>query len=143
MNQTNVPPEVLTAAVVFLHRLHDRMPDHRSQSGHRLFLAAFIVAYKVLYDNPVSNRSWTMLSGVWNRISLRCLNSIERELLGHLGWEVLVSREDIKNMEVSSFFAGGAVWAEGFGDVAVGRRSTSVVAKSSVTPTAGLRTSYD
>ena len=101
MNRTQLPAEMLTAAVVLLHRLHTWNPDHHGSSGHRLFLAALMVAHKFLCDDPFSNKSWTIVGRVLAGLSLRQVNMIEQELLGYLGWEIIVSRNDIRVIEVS------------------------------------------
>lgn len=101
MNRTQLPDSILSAALVLLHRLHVWNPDHHGSSGHRLFLAAVMVAHKFLCDDPFSNKSWTIVGRALSGINLRQVNLIEQELLGYLGWEVLVSNNDMRMIEVS------------------------------------------
>ena len=52
---------VTFAALVLLQRLKARfLMAHRS-SGHRLFISAFIIASKVIFDDTYSNKSWSIV----------------------------------------------------------------------------------
>jgi hypothetical protein len=60
--RTQLPPSVTTASLLLLARLKARYPQAKGSSGHRLFIAAFMMASKNLCDDTYSNKSWCIVA---------------------------------------------------------------------------------
>jgi hypothetical protein len=61
-------------------------------SGHRLFLAATILAAKYMYDDTFDNTAWaTVSSGLFD---LEQVNHMERELLGFLDFSLFIQSQE-------------------------------------------------
>ncbi|KAJ7157033.1 hypothetical protein C8R43DRAFT_883675 [Mycena crocata] len=82
----NMHDSVVFGALILLQRLKSRFPAARGSSGQRLFLAAYIVASKVLCDSSYSNSNWRRLAQYL--FTLREINAMERELCSHLDWDL-------------------------------------------------------
>lgn len=80
--RTRLPMMVLYYALLLLKRLKTRYPVARGSSGHRLFIAAFMLASKMLCDDSYNNKSWTIVGQ--GLFSLAEINQMERELLNYL-----------------------------------------------------------
>ena len=52
----------MLGALLYLHRLKTRFPTATVSSSHRLFIAAFMIASKVICDDTDSNRSWSVVA---------------------------------------------------------------------------------
>ncbi|KAL7416257.1 hypothetical protein BDY24DRAFT_228113, partial [Mrakia frigida] len=113
LNRTQLEDAVLTASLVLLRRLHTLNPHHHAMSGHRLFLAAFMVAHKQLSDSPFSNESWSIVGRPVDGLTHRQINLIEAEMLQFLGWEVIITVEDVLEIEVSFSFLAKLLPARG------------------------------
>ncbi|KAF8237714.1 hypothetical protein L208DRAFT_1201237, partial [Tricholoma matsutake] len=51
---------VTFAALVLLQRLKGHFSTARGSSGHRLFISAFMIASKVIWDDTYLNKSWSI-----------------------------------------------------------------------------------
>ncbi|KZP27494.1 hypothetical protein FIBSPDRAFT_680986, partial [Athelia psychrophila] len=58
LHRTKLHTAATFAAFVLLQRLKARFPTTRGSSGHRLFISAFMITSKVIYDDTYSNKSW-------------------------------------------------------------------------------------
>ncbi|KZW01660.1 hypothetical protein EXIGLDRAFT_584615, partial [Exidia glandulosa HHB12029] len=77
------------AALRLLIRLKRRFPALRAvqaYAGQRLFIAAFIIASKVLYDCVYSNKNWCLIGQ--EICSLKEINQMERDMCAQLDWEL-------------------------------------------------------
>ncbi|KAJ7783104.1 hypothetical protein B0H16DRAFT_1877545 [Mycena metata] len=95
----NLHEAVLYSALALLLRLKDKFPEARGSSGHRLFLAAFMISSKCLYDVCYSNLGWYRLAQ--QIYSLREINQMERELCRHLEWELTVKKHTLMNLKAA------------------------------------------
>ncbi|KAJ7186934.1 hypothetical protein C8R46DRAFT_879315 [Mycena filopes] len=86
------------AALVLLLRLKTHFPHSRGTSGHRLFLAAFMVSSKVLGDRSYTNAAWMRVAG--NLCTLREINEMELDLCSRLDWHVSVQYTTILDLSV-------------------------------------------
>lgn len=94
MNRTRISTHALVTAYFYLKRLkrmHPRCKGSRG-SGHRLFLAATILAAKYMYDDTFDNTAWaTVSSGLFD---LEHVNHMERELLQFLDFKLFILSEE-------------------------------------------------
>ncbi|EJD08050.1 uncharacterized protein FOMMEDRAFT_45689, partial [Fomitiporia mediterranea MF3/22] len=97
LHRTRLHPSVVFTALALLHRLKSRFPAARGSSGHRLFLAAYMLASKVVCDDTYSNKSWAVVGQ--GMFALREINQMEREMLGYLEWSLNVPGEDLAKFE--------------------------------------------
>ncbi|KAI0753100.1 hypothetical protein C8Q80DRAFT_1096219, partial [Daedaleopsis nitida] len=94
--RTKLSKHVVYAALYLLGYMKQHFHNHlRSQtstptSGHRLFLAAFMIASKTICDDNYSNKSFAELARMSQVASPREINQMEREMLAHLEWKVNV-----------------------------------------------------
>jgi len=51
-----------------------------------LFISAFMIASKVIFDNIYSNKSWSIIGR--GMLQLRDVNRMEREMCQYLDWDV-------------------------------------------------------
>ncbi|KAL5532012.1 hypothetical protein ACEPAF_5576 [Sanghuangporus sanghuang] len=97
LHRTRLHPSVVFTALALLHRLKSRFPAARGSSGHRLFLAAYMLASKVVCDDTYSNKSWAVVGQ--GMFALREINQMEREMLGYLEWSLNIPGEDLVKFE--------------------------------------------
>ncbi|KAJ7016559.1 hypothetical protein C8F04DRAFT_975535, partial [Mycena alexandri] len=108
IHHTNTGEEAVYAALVLLQRLKGRYPKDTRSSGHKLFIAAFMVASKFLYDESYKNSTWRKIAQ--KLYSLPEINQMERELCFHLEWDIALDTPTISNFRalVSRDFHPGA-----------------------------------
>lgn len=63
-----------------------------------------MIAHKQLSDSPFSNESWSVVGRPLKALTLSQSNMMESEMLQFLGWEVLITPEDLLDVEVSSIY---------------------------------------
>lgn len=71
-----------------LRRLKFRHPSSRGMSGHRLYLAAYIIAAKFMWDESYTNKSWKVIAR--NVFPLSEINEMELEMCRYLGWKIKI-----------------------------------------------------
>lgn len=91
--RTRLPVVVSYHALIILKRLKERYPAARGSSGHRLFIAAYMLASKMVCDDSYNNKSWTIVCQ--GLLSLREVNQMERELLGYLALNINATAEQL------------------------------------------------
>ncbi|KAI8803600.1 hypothetical protein BJ742DRAFT_682926, partial [Cladochytrium replicatum] len=91
MHRTRSSLSSLALALFYLTRLKQIHPFCRGShgSGHRLVLAALIVASKYLYDDTFNNKAWSSVSS--GLYSLEEVNQMEIELLFFLKYQLWVT----------------------------------------------------
>ncbi|WFD00233.1 hypothetical protein MYAM1_002981 [Malassezia yamatoensis] len=94
--RTRLPMMVTYYALVLLQRLKIRYPAARGSSGHRLFIAALMLASKMICDDSYNNKSWTIVGQ--GLFSLAEINQMERELMNYLDM-----RLDVNPTELACF----------------------------------------
>jgi hypothetical protein len=72
---------------MLLGRLKTRYPLASGTSGERLFVAAFMIASKLLSDETYSSRSWRIVAR--NMFTLEEIHKMEREMCGYLDWNLV------------------------------------------------------
>lgn len=90
MARTRITTSTLITAFFYLERLKLFHPKCKgsSGSGHRLFLAAIILAAKYMYDDTFDNTAWaTVSSGLFD---LEQVNHMEREMLNFLEFKLFI-----------------------------------------------------
>ena len=92
--RTRLPTAVTYYALLLLKRLKTRYPVARGSSGHRLFIAAFMLASKMLCDDSYSNKSWTIVGQ--GLFTLTEINQMERELLSYLDLHLDVAPDELE-----------------------------------------------
>lgn len=96
LRRTRLPPQLTVLVIALLVRLKSRWPAACSSApaaGHRLFLAAFMIAYKTSIDDCFSNASMVALCrGVYK---LSQINAMERELLGLLDYQTHFNEKEL------------------------------------------------
>jgi hypothetical protein len=90
LHRTRLVPCITFAALFLLQRLKNRFPAARGSSGHHLFISAFVVASKVIYDDTYSNKSWAVFSP--SMFQLKETNQMEPEMCGYLKWRTSIIR---------------------------------------------------
>ncbi|KAM5542983.1 hypothetical protein V8D89_003367 [Ganoderma adspersum] len=99
---------VAFAALFLLRQLKSQFPESRGNlgdTGHRLFLSAFILAHKVLCDTTNWNRTWSTIIG--NMFLPREVNQMERYLCDYLDWKVGIegiALKDLRAFEANAAF---------------------------------------
>ncbi|WFD34945.1 ABC-type xenobiotic transporter [Malassezia cuniculi] len=91
--RTRLPVVVSYHALILLKRLKNRYPAARGSSGHRLFIAAYMLASKMVCDDSYNNKSWTIVCH--GLLTLREVNQMERELLGYLALHINATPEEL------------------------------------------------
>ncbi|KIY50267.1 hypothetical protein FISHEDRAFT_64911 [Fistulina hepatica ATCC 64428] len=97
LHRTKLHQSVVFAALILLQRLKARFPRARGSSGHRLFIAAYMIASKIMCDDTYSNKSWAVVAQ--NLFNLREINQMEREMCGYLDWELVADGDLIKRFQ--------------------------------------------
>jgi hypothetical protein len=131
--RTKLHPSVTFAALVLLQRLKARFPAARGSSGHRLFISAFMIASKVIYDDIYSNKSWSVVAQ--GMFSLREINQMEREMCSYLEWELTVNNPilgDFEAMVKQDFQSNGPYPT--YSLQMVSKRAAKAAASTSATP---------
>ncbi|KJA15731.1 hypothetical protein HYPSUDRAFT_112001, partial [Hypholoma sublateritium FD-334 SS-4] len=95
--RTQQHPAVTFAALVLLQRLKARFPLARRISGHRLFISAYMISSKVMYDNTYSRESWSIVAQ--GLFTLQQLSQMECEMCNYLDWELTVNDPILSNFE--------------------------------------------
>lgn len=94
INRTRINTCTLVAAFFYLDRLKQIHPRCKGSpgSGHRLFLAAIVLAAKYLYDDTFDNTAWaTVSSGLFE---LEQVNHMEREMLSFLDFKLFIKAHE-------------------------------------------------
>jgi hypothetical protein len=97
LHRTRLTPSVTFAALYLLQRLKSRFTEATGSSGHRLFIAAFMIASKVICDDTYSNKSWCIVGQ--GMFALREINQMEREMCAYLEWQLNVEPKALKTFE--------------------------------------------
>lgn len=90
-------PITLLVVMVLLDRLRVSLPNQAIgsyETGHRVFLAAIIVANKFLLDIPVKNSVWSQWTS--NYYSTTEINCMERQFLNLLHYDIEVSMPEVQ-----------------------------------------------
>lgn len=94
-----ISPCSLILAIMYLDQLRHKNPEYlQNVASCDLFLISMLVASKFLYDNgeddEVFNTEWACSAN----IDVKDLNSMEREFLAALNWEVFVKPSEFFNL---------------------------------------------
>jgi hypothetical protein len=103
---TSATPAVAFAALAYLARLKKAYPKASSQSGNRLFFAAFLIAHKFISDVEHGNRQYTE-AAVQGLIPLREVNQLVREMCQYLDWKFFIVERDLRDIEAEVWRASG------------------------------------
>lgn len=95
--RTRYPSDIAFAAIALLVRIKQRFPAARATSGHRLFISAFMIASKVMYDYTYSSQSWCVVGQTMFKPSE--VNKMEREMCMHLQWNLNVTADQVVEAE--------------------------------------------
>ena len=80
-NGSRISSAVFYIAMIYIHRMRLKLPDTAmgmACTGHRIALAAIIIAEKVVCDIPMRNIAWNQHAPVF---TLQEINLMERQLL--------------------------------------------------------------
>ncbi|KAH3682202.1 hypothetical protein WICPIJ_006823 [Wickerhamomyces pijperi] len=98
IHHTNVQTPTLMASLVYLNRLKKILPSTVygiATTRHRIFLGCLILAAKTLNDSSPVNKHWSKATdGLLTTVEI---NTIERELLEYLRWDLTIREEDLYN----------------------------------------------
>ena len=81
------------SALVLLQRLKNRLPTARGFPGEGLFATALLISCKILYDERITNREWSSVSG--GAFGFWELNQMERDMCRLLVWDVIVDEQTL------------------------------------------------
>lgn len=96
VRHSNVQTPTLMASAVYLAKLRAIMPANVygiETTRHRIFLGCLILAAKTLNDSSPLNKHWAKYTD--GLLTVREVNTIERELLEYFDWNVMLSMEDL------------------------------------------------
>ncbi|AET41334.1 cyclin PCL2 Ecym_8038 [Eremothecium cymbalariae DBVPG len=96
INKSNVQTPTLMSTVVYLTRLRSIIPPNVhgiETTRHRIFLGCLILASKNLNDSSPMNKHWCQYTN--SLLSLREVNTVERELLEYFNWDLLITNKDL------------------------------------------------
>ncbi|TDL18549.1 hypothetical protein BD410DRAFT_753107 [Rickenella mellea] len=93
LHRTRLDHLVLFTALALLRRLKTLFPAAQGSAGHQLFLPAYMIAAKVVYDSTLSSTDWRVVGQ--NMFPLRMINQMERVMCGRLEWRLHASRTDL------------------------------------------------
>ncbi|KAJ2936008.1 hypothetical protein H1R20_g1085, partial [Candolleomyces eurysporus] len=85
-------PHVSAAAMHYIHRLKRRQPllEISGRAGLNMFIAALMVADKVIHDHRITRSSWLHIVG--GRLDMKQLLRLEIKFLEAIGWDVTLSQ---------------------------------------------------
>lgn len=98
VSNSRVGTSILMSTSVYLNRLQKILPENivgMETTRHRLFLGCLIIAAKTLNDNSPMNMHWSKHSN--GLLSNKEINTVERELLSYLQWDVVFSTKELCN----------------------------------------------
>ena len=100
--RTRLPVSIVHQSLLLLSRLKQRYPTARgtSSSPHRLFLSSLMLSAKISMDDTYSNKSWAIVGSDY--FALKEVNQMERELFAFLGWNVVVSKDELGSFVTSA-----------------------------------------
>jgi hypothetical protein len=93
INSTQTLPVTLFAAMILLDRLKTQLPGRAygsAETCHRVFMAALILANKLLFDVPIKNQIWSECSSIY---SLDEINLMEKQFLSLLAFKLHLNEE--------------------------------------------------
>ncbi|CAL9737734.1 PHO85 cyclin-2 [Monosporozyma servazzii] len=96
VTNSRVGTSILMSTSVYLNRLQRILPENivgMETTRHRLFLGCLIIAAKTLNDNSPMNKHWCKHSN--GLLSNKEINTVERELLSYLQWDVVFSTKEL------------------------------------------------
>lgn len=99
ITHSNVQTPTLMSALVFLCRLRDVLPPRShgmETTHHRIFLGTLITAAKTLNDSSPLNKHWAHYTD--GLLSVREVNTVEREILNSLQWNLSFSTKELYNV---------------------------------------------
>lgn len=97
IKHSNVQTPTLMSTLVYLARLKTILPSNVygiETTRHRIFLGCLILAAKSLNDSSPINKHWTAYTD--GLLTLTEVNTIERELLEYLDWNLTITNNDLK-----------------------------------------------
>lgn len=97
LQRVNPPSSVVFTALLLLERLKTRFPTYYCSAGRRLFLAAFMIAHKVIIDNSYLNSSWHVIAG--RLFTVDEINTMERDMCGDLDWDLTINVDTLTIFE--------------------------------------------
>jgi len=95
VNVTQSLPVTLLSAMILLDRLKSKLPTRAcgiAETCHRVFLAALILANKILFDVPIKNQVWSECSSIY---SLAEVNLMEKQFLSLLGFQLALTEDSL------------------------------------------------
>lgn len=98
IKHSNVQTPTLMSTLVYLARLRAILPSNVygiETTRHRIFLGCLILAAKSLNDSSPINKHWAAYTD--GLLSIQEVNTIERELLEYLNWDLSITQEDLYN----------------------------------------------
>lgn len=96
VNNSKVGTSILMSTTIYLNRLKKILPENiigMETTRHRLFLGCLIIAAKTLNDNSPMNKHWSKHSKYL--FSNKEINTVERELLSYLKWNVVFTTKEL------------------------------------------------
>lgn len=98
IKHSNVQTPTLMSTLVYLARLRSILPSNVygiETTRHRIFLGCLILAAKSLNDSSPINKHWTAYTD--GLLTIQEVNTIERELLEYLNWNLTITQQDLYN----------------------------------------------
>jgi len=96
VNISQTLPMTLLTAMVFLERFRRNLPSKSSGTAetlHRIFLAALILANKVLFDVPLKNAHWAKMSSSF--YTLEEINLMEKQFLSIIQYDLSLNNDEL------------------------------------------------
>ncbi|CAB4252224.1 similar to Saccharomyces cerevisiae YDL127W PCL2 Cyclin, interacts with cyclin-dependent kinase Pho85p [Maudiozyma barnettii] len=96
VTHSNVQTPTLMATAVYLAKLRSIIPANvygMETTRHRIFLGCLILSAKTLNDSSPLNKHWAKYTN--GLLSIKEVNTIERELLEYFDWNVIVNTSDL------------------------------------------------
>ncbi|KFY05181.1 hypothetical protein O988_00201 [Pseudogymnoascus sp. VKM F-3808] len=89
VGQANIQAPILLTTLLYLSRLHPKLPTGIRYTPHIIFLACLILSEKFLEDNCLCNRDWAICSQFDEfGLSNEEVNILENEVLFLLDWNL-------------------------------------------------------